>query len=295
MKYLITGANGQLGREWVQYLSAMKAEVTATTSEQLDITDPFSVMRAINDVAPDVVINCAAYTKVDLAESEFEKAMRVNRDGVKNLIGACADMNSKLVHFSTDYVFPGSEEDRNTFPNGYPEDAKTAPINRYGYSKRAGEIELEKSDIDWLLIRVSWLCGSQGSNFVKTMLKLGKEHGVVSVVEDQTGSPSYTFDVVEKTHQMLKEGLDGIFHVSSGGEVSWADFAEAIFTEKGQQTTLNRITTAQFKTIAKRPSFSLLIKEKLVQKGLKPLDWHEGLKKLMAQIESNEDNDGSQR
>lgn len=287
MKYLITGANGQLGREWVRYLSAMNAEVAATTSEQLDITDLGSVAEVVNEYTPDVIINCAAYTKVDLAESDFEEAMRVNRDGVKNLIAACANTDSKLVHFSTDYVFSGSEKDRNTFPNGYTEEAKTDPINRYGFSKRAGEIELEKSDIDWLLIRVSWLCSSQGSNFVKTMLRLGREHGVVSVVEDQTGSPTYTFDVVEKTHQMIKQDLNGIYHVSSGGEVSWADFAEAIFLEKGQQTTLNRITTAQFKTIAKRPSFSLLNKDKIIKKGFVALDWHEGLKRLMAEMENN--------
>tara|TARA_R100001143_G_C3360829_1_gene135448 strand:- start:9196 stop:10059 length:864 start_codon:yes stop_codon:yes gene_type:complete len=285
MKYLITGANGQLGREWVQYLSALNAEIIATTSEQLDITDSDSVTKVVNEFAPDFIINCAAYTKVDLAESDFEGAMRVNRDGVKNLIDACAITESKLVHFSTDYVFSGSEEDRGTFPFGYPEDAKTDPINRYGYSKRAGEIELEKSDIDWLLIRVSWLCGSQGSNFVKTMLRLGREHGEVSVVEDQTGSPSYTFDVVEKTDQLLKQGLKGIYHISSGGEVSWADFAEAIFSEKGQKTTLHRITSDQFKTIAKRPSFSLLNKEKMIKKGLNPFDWRDGLKRLMTEME----------
>lgn len=285
MKYLITGANGQLGREWVRYLSAKDAVVTATTSEQLDITDLHSVTEALNEIVPDVVINCAAYTKVDQAEADFDKAMSVNRDGVKNLITACANTDSKLVHFSTDYVFSGSQKDRDTFPGGYPEDAETDPVNRYGYSKRAGEIELEKSDIDWLLIRVSWLCGSHGSNFVKTMLRLGNEHGKVSVVEDQTGSPSYTFDVAEKTHQMLKQDLTGIYHVSCSGEVSWADFAEAIFSEKGQLTTLNRITTAQFKTIAKRPSFSLLNKDKMKHKGLKPLDWREGLQRLMADME----------
>lgn len=292
MKYLITGANGQLGREWVRYLSALNANFTATTSEELDITDVDRVVEVFNRFVPDVVINCAAYTKVDQAESDFERAKHVNRDGVKNLIRTCANTNSKLVHFSTDYVFPGSQEDREIYSAGYPEDAKTDPINRYGYSKRAGEIELETSDIDWLLIRVSWLCGSHGPNFVKTMLRLGKEHGVVSVVEDQRGSPSYTFDVVEKTHQMLKQDLTGIYHVSCSGEVSWADFAEAIFSEKGQLTTLNRITTAQFKTIAKRPSFSLLNKDKMKHKGLKPLDWREGLQRLMADMESMQVNSG---
>ena len=290
MKYLITGANGQLGREWVRYLSLLDDEIIATTSEQLDITDLNSVRKVITEVNPDFVINCAAYTKVDLAESDFDEAMRVNRDGVRHLITACEDSNSKLIHFSTDYVFSGSEEDRETYPGGYPEDAKTDPINRYGYSKRAGEIELEKSTMDWLLIRVSWLCGSQGSNFVKTMLRLGREHGEVSVVEDQTGSPSYTFDVVEKTHQLLMKNLNGIYHISSGGEVSWADFAEAIFSESGQNTTLHRITTAQFKTITKRPSFSLLNKDKLEQNGIHALEWDIGLKRLMMEIKGNESN-----
>ena len=284
MKYLITGANGQLGREWVRYLSILNEVYTSTTFDQLDITDLGSVRKVLAEFNPDYVINCAAYTKVDLAETDFEGAMRVNRDGVKNLIIGCEENNSKLVHFSTDYVFSGSILDRKKFPNGYPENAITDPINRYGLSKRAGEIELEKSRIDWLLIRVSWLCGSQGSNFVKTMLRLGREHGEVSVVEDQTGSPSYTFDVVEKTDQMLKWGLKGVFHISSEGEVSWADFAEAIFLESGQMTKLNRITTAQFKTIAKRPAFSLLNKDKMKEKNLHSLDWHVGLKRLMIEM-----------
>lgn len=285
MKYLITGANGQLGKEWVRFLSGIDAEVVATTSNQLDIVDGDRVSDLISKIVPDVVVNCAAYTKVDQAESDFDRAMSVNKTGVQNLVSACEETDSILIHFSTDYVFPGTKDDRKMYPFGYPENAKTDPINRYGISKRAGEIVLEKSSIDWLLIRVSWLCSSDGSNFVNTMLRLGLEHGEVSVVEDQTGSPSYTFDVVEKAHQLLKDDHRGIYHISSSGEISWADFAEAIFSKSGQKTTLNRISTSQYKTIAKRPFFSLLSNDKMIKIGLKPLDWEQGLRRLIQQLQ----------
>lgn len=286
MKFLITGANGQLGSEWVSRLTDLRREFVAYGSDRLDITNQSQTQELITSEKPDVVINCAAYTNVDRAESETEKAFLVNEYGVRNLINVCKENGSKLVHFSTDYVFAGDAADRTKFPEGYPEDASTDPVNRYGASKRAGELVLEEScpQSEWLLIRVSWLCGRYGSNFVKTMLKLSADKKEIPVVMDQTGSPSYAFDVVDKTIQLLESGCSGTFHISSSDEISWAQFAEEIFKISGMRTKVLSIPSDQYQTVAKRPSFSLLSKGKIQKNGLEPINWGLGLVKLLKQL-----------
>lgn len=286
MKFLITGANGQLGSEWVSRLTVLRREFVAFSSDRLDITNQSQTQELIKSEKPDVVINCAAYTNVDRAESETEKAFLVNEFGVRNLINACRENGSKLVHFSTDYVFAGVASDRTNFPKGYPEEAPTDPVNSYGASKRAGELVLEESgpDADWILIRVSWLCGRYGSNFVKTMLRLSADKKEIPVVMDQTGSPSYAFDVVDKTIHLLDSGYSGTFHISSSGEISWAQFAEEIFKISGMRTKVLLIPSDQYQTVAKRPSFSLLSKGKIQKNGLDPLNWNSGLIQLLKQL-----------
>ena len=284
MKFLITGANGQLGREWVQFLELNGEPFEAFGSKKMDITDSDQVRSRIKECRPDVVINCAAYTNVDEAEDKEELAHSVNEEGVKHLVNACLDHNCKLVHFSTDYVFPGNFEDGSKFPDGYPEDAEKRPGNAYGRSKRAGEIVLEKSELDCLLIRVSWLCGPFGNNFVKTMLRLAETRDELSVVEDQKGSPSFTFDVVEKTFQLLNAGKSGVYHISSKERISWADFAEEIFKQANVEITLHRIPSSEFPTKAKRPAFSLLSNQKLEKEGLKVLAWKQGLSVLLEKL-----------
>ena len=284
MKYLITGAGGQLGREWVHYARAKGYTASALTSSDLDITNENWVNKVINHEAPDVVINCAAYTKVDQAESEREKAFSVNADGVKYLAEACEKSGAKIVHYSTDYVFAGNLSDRETYPHGYTEDIECNPANVYGKSKQSGEIALMGSGAEFLLIRISWLCGRFGSNFVKTMLRLASEREEVSVVNDQFGSPSFAGDVAEKTDALIRKNLRGIYHISSIGELTWADFAEQVFLEKGTGTIVKRISSDEYPTKAKRPAYSLLCNKKMEKAGIKPLVWNDGLSMLMKQL-----------
>lgn len=284
MKFLITGATGQLGQEWVHFFDKKKISYVAFSSDELDITDSKKVNQKLSEIKPDVVINCAAYTDVDGAESESNIAFLVNETGVKNLVNACKSVDAKLVHFSTDYVFSGSEEDQKKYPNGYPEDAETNPINVYGKSKESGENVIQQSDIEWMLIRVSWLCGQFGNNFVKTMLRLGAERDELRVVDDQIGCPSVAFDVVKKTYELLEEGSTGIFHISSDGKISWADFAEEIFKQSGLEVKIERITSAEYPFTATRPMFTLLSNQKIKKTGIFPLPWKSGLGTLLDQI-----------
>lgn len=285
MKFLITGAGGQLGKEWVYYLQQKNLQYVASSSSDLDITNRTLVFETLEKFKPDVVVNCAAYTRVDDAEDDMETAFLVNRDGVKNMADACKEFQAKLIHYSTDYVFPGVPGDKSKFPDGYPESADTEPINVYGQSKRAGEMILEKSDFtDWLLIRVAWLCGPFGSNFVKTMLRLSEGRNEVGVVNDQFGSPSFSFDVVEKSMFLIRKNETGIFHISGKGLISWADFAEAIFSKSGKKTAVKQITSKQFPQKAKRPHFSYLSTMKLQQKNADILEWNYGLDTLLTRL-----------
>ena len=286
MTFLLTGADGQLGKEWVDFLESKGVKFTSYNSGQLDITDLDQVKRRIAEDEPDVVINCAAYTNVDKAESEQEKAFSVNESGVKNLVDVCNHAGIKFVHYSTDYVFPGKKEDQNRYPSGYDEDCPADPVNTYGKSKRAGEQILENQPGNWLLIRVAWLCGRYGNNFVKTMIRLGKDRNKLRVVDDQIGCPTFTFDVVQKTWQLIEMNKKGIYHVSSSGAISWADFAEEIFRLRDIQTVIERISSKEYPTEARRPCFSLLSTKKIKNEGLKPVDWKFGLQKLVKQLNS---------
>lgn len=287
MKFLVTGATGQLGREWVQFLEEKQLHFEAFSSGELDITDGNETEEKVKEVRPEVVINCAAYTNVDGAESESNKAFLVNETGVKNLATSCQSIGAILVHYSTDYVFSGSDEDRANYPNGYPEEAETKPVNVYGKSKRAGEKKLEEAECEWLLIRVSWLCGRYGSNFVKTMLRLGAERDTLKIVDDQIGCPSLAFDVVEKSYQLLEGNKQGIFHISCDGKLSWADFAEEIFNQKGVEVEVNRIPSDEYPFVAERPRYTLLSNQKAEKAGLRILPWKEGLKRLLEQVEES--------
>ena len=283
--YLITGSNGQLGREWIAWLEGQKISYKGFSSQELDITDHASVEKVIASVAPVYVINCAAYTKVDQAEDDFEMARKVNGEGVKNLAGACAENRVKLVNYSTDYVFAGKDADKKKFPRGYPEITPRNPLNKYGQSKAEGEQFLEASNCDWLNIRVAWLCGAYGGNFVKTMLKLGAERDELKVVDDQIGSPTFTADVVATTHDLLAKGAKGHVHVTSKGLISWYDLAKAAFEEAGVTVRVEPVHSEAFPTPAPRPKFSKLSTLTLEEEfGIKPTDWRKGLKKLIAQF-----------
>lgn len=287
MRILITGGNGQLGSEWVRYLNKQGVEFIALPSSDLDITDYEDVRRVLSNLKPDRIINCAAYTNVDQAEDEQEKAFAVNEGGVRNLGDYCASKGIKLIHFSTDYVFPGTEEDYEKYPEGYTEDHPTNPINTYGESKLAGEKAIEISGCDYLIIRVSWLCGKYGNNFVKTMLRLASERDQLSVVHDQYGCPTFTQNVVENGWVLLENNISGTYHMTSKGKITWYDFAKEIFTQSKTDVKLEPVSSTEFPVKAKRPSFSLLSTRKIANiPDISLIDWKKGLINLLAELKS---------
>jgi dTDP-4-dehydrorhamnose reductase len=286
MKLLITGAGGQLGKEWVQFCIDRKVPFEAFDSKGLDITNPALLKEIIVTSDPDVIINCAAYTKVDQAEDEEELATRINGEAVKSLSEVCAEKDIKLVHYSTDYVFSGSAEDREQFPAGYPEDHTADPINVYGKTKWMGEEYIRQSGCDHLILRVSWLCGKHGHNFIKTMLRLAEDRDELTVVNDQFGCPTFADQVVEQTWQLLQQEENGVFHISSEGVITWFDFAKAIFEIKGIDISVKPVSSAEFKTKAKRPLFSKLNTQKIENvPGIEIKDWKENLSDLLSESE----------
>ena len=289
MHYLITGANGQLGTEWQQMLSKSEHTYTAVDVDQLDITDQARLVHTLNRLQPDILINCAAYTNVDGAEEHRELAYRVNKDGVAHLAAECKHRDILLVHYSTDYVFPGRKADREELPEGYPETAETNPINVYGASKRAGEEVLMESGCEYLLIRVAWLCGAYGQNFLKTMLKLSETHDSLSIVDDQYGSPTFTAEVVANTLALLASDKRGIWHVNSEGTITWRQFAEEIFRQKKLTIKTEGVSTEAFGAIANRPRFSKLDTSKLEEvPGAVITEWQKGLKDTLETLNRTE-------
>ena len=287
MKYLVTGSGGQLGQEWVSYLKINKLNFSAFSSSEMDITNPEQVREQIKIAEPNVVINCAAYTNVDGAEEIPDVAFKVNTHGAEIIAKECRRYRAKLVHYSTDYVFPGREKDAERYPNGYPEDANSAPVNVYGKSKKEGEDAIIKFASDWLIIRVSWLCGRYGNNFLKTMLRLGKERDKLDIVNDQLGTPSFCHDVVDKTVRLIELEQQGFFHVTSEGEISWFDFAEKIFELEKMNVACNPVSSEHFPAKATRPKFSLLNTTKMRDIGIEPIHWEKGTSELLQQLKKH--------
>lgn len=285
MRFLITGAGGQLGREWAGYCRSRGIAYSGFTSRELSITDPGNVEKAIAEYQPDAVINCAAYTKVDAAEQEREKAFAVNAAAPAELARICGEKGILLVHYSTDYVFEGAAGHKTFLPDGYPEDFAANPMNIYGKSKLAGEEFIKASGSEHLIIRTSWLCGQYGSNFVKTMLRLAESGKELKVVNDQFGSPGFAANVVHNTYVLIQAGESGTFHISSAGICSWYDFAVEIFKQKGLHVSVKPVSSSEFPAAAKRPAFSKLNTEKMAKiEGALIESWQDGLKKLLRQI-----------
>lgn len=285
MRVLVTGGNGQLGSEWVRYLNRQEVEFIALPSSDFDLTDHEDTRRVMRNLNPDLIINCAAFTKVDLAEEKRDMAFAVNSEGVKNLADYCASKAIKLIHYSTDYVFPGTSEDHQNYPDGYTETHPTDPINVYGESKLRGEQAIQDSGCEFLIVRVAWLCGKYGNNFVKTMLKLAQERDELSVVNDQYGCPSFTQEVVTHCWKLVQENKGGIYHLCSQGKITWYEFAKEIFEQSGTQINLKPVGSSEFPTKAKRPAFSLLNTQKISNiPGVSLIDWKEGLTNLLAEL-----------
>lgn len=281
MKYLITGCDGQLGFDIVRELQARGTfDFFMGTHINMDITNKNIVNNVIDNFKPDVIIHCAAYTHVDQAEEEKEKCFAINVEGTKNVIEAAKKIHAKLLFISTDYVFDGEKigyYDINDIPN---------PINIYGQSKFLAECEVLKYSKSFI-IRVSWLFGIHGGNFVKTMLNLSKTKRELNVIDDQIGSPTYTKDLAKSLIDISVTNKFGIYHVTNENTCSWADFASEIFKLTNTNIVINRISSSEYPSISRRPKNSKLSKQSLINNGFTLLpSWQDAVKRYLKELES---------
>ena len=286
MKLFITGYSGQLGYDVAKAAVARGYEYFGVSSRDLDITDRESTVRMISEYAPDAVVHCAAYTKVDLAEDEREQCMKVNALGTRNIAEACRIAGCRMMYISTDYIFDG----QGTEP-WKPESEDYAPLNVYGQSKLEGELAVRELLEKFYIVRIAWVFGVNGSNFIKTMLKVGKSHDSVRVVNDQIGTPTYTADLARLLVDLLETEKYGIYHATNeGGYISWYDFCCEIYRQAGLPTEVIPVTTEEYGlSKAKRPFNSRLDKSKLRENGFEPLpDWKDAVTRYLKEIGETE-------
>ncbi len=302
MKILVTGVNGQLGHDVIiellkrehiaigsditQAYTGIKDGTGITTAEyiKMDITDNKQVQPIIEKVCPDAVIHCAAWTNVDGAEEpeNHEKVFAINERGTKNIAQACKALDCKMLYISTDYVFNG----QGTEP-WQPDDKNYAPLNVYGESKLAGELAVANTIAKYFIVRIAWVFGINGKNFVKTMLNVGKTHDEVRVVNDQIGTPTYTKDLARLLVDMIETEKYGYYHATNeGGYISWYDFTKEIYNQAEMSTKVIPVTTAEYGlSKATRPTNSRLDKRKLVQMGFVELpNWKDALERYLKEI-----------
>lgn len=294
MKVLVTGVKGQLGYDVVNELEKQNIEAVGVDIEEMDITDSASVNKVIKEVNPDAVIHCAAWTAVDAAEDEDkkEKVKLVNVDGTQNIANVCKELDIKMMYISTDYVFNGE----GTKP-WQPDCKDYAPQNVYGQTKLDGELAVANTLNKYFIVRIAWVFGKNGNNFIKTMLKVGKNHDQLKVVSDQIGTPTYTFDLAKLLVSMIVTDKYGYYHATNeGGYISWWDFTKEIFkqaTEMGydrysdENITVAPVTTAEYGVSkAKRPFNSRLDKSKLVENGFTPLPtWQDAVSRYLKELD----------
>lgn len=272
-KILLFGGSGMLGHALQTVLTDF--DVVTPTHAEVDITNREEVIAYVDTIAPHIIINAAAYTAVDKAESEEVLATRINGEAPGNLAESAKNIGALLIHYSTDYIFDGSN------PSGYTEDAtEFAPLNAYGRGKLIGEERILQSGCRYCVIRTSWLFGPHGKNFVDTMLRLGTEKSELNIVADQIGCPTYTLDLAEATHTLVQSGETGIFHLTNSEPTTWADFATEIFRLSGLSTQVHKIPTSAYPTPAKRPACSILLNTKRPQLR----SWKEGLRDYLKGI-----------
>jgi dTDP-4-dehydrorhamnose reductase len=264
-----------LASDVVRAAEFVNHEVVALSQAELDLTDPDAVRQALEAESPAAVVNCAAYTDVDGAESNEAAAMAVNADGAGNLAAAAAAVGAAVVYPSTDYVFDGEKGE------AYVESDPPAPLSAYGRSKLAGEQATARMNPDHFIVRSSWLFGVSGRNFVETMLAIAHDLGEVMVVRDQIGSPTYAGHLADAVVRLIDTNEFGIHHLAGGGECSWYDFAVEIFRQAGLEVRTFSCTTAEFPRPAPRPAHSVLGTER--EYGLFLPDWREGLASYLAE------------
>lgn len=279
MKILVTGAKGQLGFDVMKQLDTLGFEAVGVDLPELDITDFSAVEECFEKVKPDAVIHCAAFTNVDLAETEREICGKVNADGTLNITRCAKENDAKLMYISTDYVFDGKGD----IP--FEVDSPKAPCNFYGESKLAGENAVINGCSKYFIVRISWVFGVNGKNFVKTMLRLSQDREELTVVNDQIGSPTYTPDLAKLLCEMIHTEKYGVYHATNEGFCSWAEFAKEIMNVSGASTEIIPITSAEYKAnVAVRPLNSRLSKSALDEAGFSRLPtWQDALKRFIAE------------
>ena len=285
MKVLVTGVKGQLGYDVVNDLTKRGHTAIGVDIDEMDITDKHSVQMVIEKNKPDAVIHCAAWTAVDLAEDEDKIAMvrAVNTDGTRNIAEVCKKLNCKMMYISTDYVFNG----QGTEP-WEPDCKDYEPLNIYGQTKLGGELAVANLLEKYFIVRIAWVFGVNGNNFIKTMLNVGKKYDELTVVNDQIGTPTYTFDLARLLVDMIETEKYGYYHATNeGGYISWYDFACEIFKQAGYKTKVKPVTTEEYGlSKAKRPFNSRLDKSKLIENGFKPLPtWQDALSRYLKEID----------
>ena len=300
MKVFVTGVAGQLGHDVMNDLAARGYEgigtdiapqysgaddgtsVTTMPYVSLDITDRDAVEKTITELKPDVVVHCAAWTAVDLAEDDDKKAKvhAINADGTQNIADACKKIDAKMVYISTDYVFDG----QGTTP-WQPDCKDYAPLNVYGQTKLDGELAVANTLEKYFIVRIAWVFGVNGKNFIKTMLNLGKTHDHLTVVNDQFGSPTYTYDLARLLVDMVLTDKYGIYHATNEGICNWYEFACEIFRQAGMKVDVAPVPASEYPTKAKRPENSRMSKAKLTENGFVRLpSWQDALERYLKEI-----------
>lgn len=276
MKILITGVSGQLGFDAVRVLKAQNIEYAPCNRDTFSLTDYKKAREVIENYRPTAIVHAAAYTAVDKAESEREVCMKTNAEATENLAKIAKDIDAKFAYISTDYVFPGNGE------NFYEINDAKNPLNVYGKSKLLGEEAVINTLQKYFIVRVSWVFGKNGKNFVKTMLNLADTHSELRVVADQIGSPTYTYDLAKLLLDMVKTEKYGVYHATNEGVCSWAEFAAEIFRLAGKNTKVTGISSEEYPTPAVRPKNSRLSKKSLDRGGFSRLPaWQDALKRYL--------------
>ena len=276
MRILVTGVKGQLGHDVMNELAKRGHTGIGVDVEEMDITDAKKVNEVIRASEVEAVIHCAAYTAVDAAEDQVELCRKINAEGTENIAKVCKELDIKMMYISTDYVFDGE----GTRP--WEPDDERHPLNVYGLTKYECELAVEKYLDKFFTIRIAWVFGVNGKNFIKTMLKLSETHDELNVVDDQIGSPTYTYDLAVLLVDMIETEKYGRYHATNEGLCSWYEFACEIFRQAGRDVKVNPVSSDEFPTKAKRPHNSRMDKSKLTENGFTPLPaWQDALKRYL--------------
>ena len=281
MRVLVTGVKGQLGFDVVNELEKRGHVAIGTDVDNMDITDAAQVREVITANQPDVVIHCAAYTAVDAAEDNVELCRHINADGTRHIAEVCKELDCKMIYISTDYVFNGEGT------HFWQPDDERSPLNVYGQTKYEGELAVESLLDKYYIVRIAWVFGINGKNFIKTMLNLGKTRDHLTVVNDQIGSPTYTYDLANLLVDMAETDKYGRYHATNEGICSWYDFACEIFKQAGyDHVTVSPVSASEYPAKAKRPSNSRMNKDKLTENGFDKLPtWQNALGRYLKEIE----------